>query len=1035
MPGRRYITILFCDLVGYTELSERLDPEDLQELQFDYQRLARAVMERYGGFVARFSGDGILIYFGYPTAHENDAERAVRAALELIEQLQGLSTRFHARQLGEIAVRIGIHTGLVVFGAEATSGGWQEHSIVGEAANLAARLQAEAPRNGIIVSRETLELVEGSVAFEPLGPKRLKGLSRTIGLYKIVKARPVSQRSAARRRRGATQMVGRDKALNDLLRSWEKTIRRASSWTVHVVGEAGVGKTRLVREFVEQPELAAANIVEVHCQEIFANTPLYALGSYLWWRLGLTIEDDETARLAKIQAFLEESESYSPENSEIVASLLGRVIPSVTEPVAPTPLILKQKQFALMGRLLDQSARAQPTVLWVEDAHWLDPSSAELLLEIVGRAADVPLLVLLTVRSFPKGPALPPPDDVIDLEQLGLQDALALARSVPGSQLLSQDVLMRAVQAADGIPLFIEQMVLSLMDQMAVAPDGARARGKLPLILAEMLSERLDRLPEGRRVVQAAACIGRSFTPDFLSALLHKQDTEITEPLEALVGAEILRPKLDQAERHYEFCHALLQRIAYESMVQADRRELHSRIVEVLKQPAQSESALPEVVAHHLTAAGNVHDAIKAWLEAGVTATRRSALKEAIGHLHRGLELLPDITQPELRRQLELQLQAALIGPVTASYGPTSQELAACCGRGLQLCQDGEPTPLVFPFLFGKFTFAMCRAETREAALLAERFLALATRSGYEPGRVIGHRLVGMAQLGLGEAEKAKQQLEQSLALYSHERDAAATHLFGQNTQVHSRGLLSLALFCLGQVDEALDVGLAAIRAADALRHPLSTTLALVYVGGTVFGLCGASDQLVHEARRMISVAEKHRLGPFVALGSAYLGWGLCQDGDLTQGIVVMEQAIASLRGFEFRLAMSAHLAILADFKRQSGKLDEAEALCGRALQMMAETGERWFEPEARRIQALIANELRPDDRDQAEALLRSAVACAHALKFTTFELRALKSLEEFLGPGREDPVVEARIRELSHLENLARRAATAVLSGAMHGT
>jgi class 3 adenylate cyclase/predicted ATPase len=1029
-PERRYLTILFCDLVGYTELSERLDPEDLQDIQLEYQRLGRAVMERYSGFVARFTGDGILVYFGYPTAHENDAERAVRAALELIDSLADLNARFRDQQRPEVAVRIGIHTGLVVFGSEATSGGWQEHSIVGEAVNLAARLQVEAAPNCIIVSRETLELVEGCVAFEPLGPRRLKGLSRIIALFRITKARPVAKRSIARLRRGATRMIGREKALDRLLLDWDSMIRGSRCCTVQIVGEAGVGKTRLVREFVETPELANANVVQVHCHEIFANTPLYALGSYFWWRLGLTAEDGEAARLEKISAYLDEVGGNGAENRDIIGSLMGLAISGVTEAVAPTPLILKQKQFALIVGLVEQSVRSQPSVLWVDDAHWLDPSSAELLSEIVSRLADLPLLVLLTLRSFPKGPPLPAADDVVHVEQLGSQECFDLARSVPGAQLLSDQVLARAVQGADGLPLFVEQLVLSLIDQVAAEPDVARAEGKVPLILTEMLSERLDRLPGGRRVVQAAACIGRAFTPDFLSALLHNGATDITEPLEALVGAEILRPRLDDAEARYEFRHVLLQRMAYESMVHAERRALHARIVEVLKQPAQAGPAIPEVLAHHLTAAGKVHDAINAWLDAGVKATRRSAYKEAVDHLERGLDLLAQIAQPELRRQLELELQAALIGSLTASHGPTSQELAMCCERGLQLCRDGEPTPLVFPFLFGKFTFAMCRAQIREATSLAELFLASATRSGYEPGRVIGHRLLGMAFLGQGEAGKAKEQLERSLALYSHERDAAATHLFGQNTQVHSRGLLSLALFCLGHVDEALHTGLAAIRAADMLRHPLSTTLALAYVGGWVFGLCGATEQLMHEARRMISVSEQHRLGPFPAFGRAFLGWALCQQGDLIQGIAVMEEAIEALEGFEFRLGLSAHLAILADARRRRGNPDVAEALCTRAVQMVSDTGERWFEPEARRIEALIANDLRPQEYARVEALLRAAVECARSLNSPIFELRCLGSLREFIGPGQEDVAVNARILDLSHLDNLARRVASAVLNG-----
>jgi predicted ATPase len=309
----------------------------------------------------------------------------------------------------------------------------------------------------------------------------------------------------------------------------------------------------------------------------------------------------------------------------------------------------------------------------------------------------------------------------------------------------------------------------------------------------------------------------------------------------------------------------------------------------------------------------------------------------------------------------------------------------------------------------------------------AELFLSAADRNTYDSGRVIGHRLLGMVLLGKNEAMKAKEQLELSLQLYSPERDAASTHMFGHDTQVHSRSLLSLALFCLGQVDEALRVGVEALSAADALRHPNSTAIALAYVGGWVFGLCGATEQLMHEARRLIAVSEQHRLGPFRAFGTAFLGWALCQHGDLQQGITVMEQAIEAFDAIDFRLSITGHLANLADAKRTSGKFHDAEALCGRALELVSESSQRWLEPEVRRIEALIASDARPQQPDKAEDMLRSAAICARDLGLPVFELRCLVSLRDFLGTTRQDVGVESRMRELSHLRDLDRRVAVAM--------
>jgi len=1027
VPQRRYLTILFCDLVGYTALSEQLDPEDLRDLQLQYQRLALTVMERYGGFVAQFSGDGVLVYFGYPTAHENDAERAVRAGLELNDRLMELNASFRTQQLPEIAVRIGIHTGLIVIGSEMASGGLQDHSVVGEAANLAARLQAVAPTNSIVVSGETFELISGLFDYESLGPQRFKGITRIISVYKITKARVGIGRTYDRGRRGAPRFVGRTQPLERVLECWNHLKQTSQQKTLLITGDAGVGKTRLALEISKHSDLAGANQLQIHCYDIFASAPLYSIGMFVWTQAGLTTDDDKAARAQKLDNLLDNFGLKNSENHDIINSLLEISLTSTIEASAPTPYLFKRKQFALLGSLFEQMARKQPTLLWVEDVHWIDPSSAELLQEVVKRLADAQVLVLLTGRSFPKSPNLPNADEVIELTALDDTACLELARTIPGAQELSDDDLTRAVEAADGIPLFIEYLVLSLVDQKQQASGAVRKRSELPLTLAAMMSERLDRLAGGRQVVQAAACIGRAFTASFLAALLQEKTLKVLGPLEALVDAEILRLNHEGREIRFEFRHALLQRAAYESMIQSERRSTHAGIVNELQRSATGVPVLPELMAHHLTGAGQFDAATKTWLQAGMNAARRSAHIEAIEHLRRGLGLLDEISPAELRRQLELSLQAALIGSLTASQGPTSPMLSECCHRGLALCRQGEPTPLVFPFLFGQFTFAMCRGRIEDAAPLAELFLSLATSKSYDSGRVIGHRLMGMALFGQGAALKAKEQLELSLGLYSAERDEASTHMFGQNTQVHSRSLLSLALFCLGRVDEALQAGLDALEAADALRHPHSTALAQGYVGGWVFGLCGAKAELMREAQQLVALSEQHRLGPFRLFGSAFLGWAMCQQGNLEQGIAMLKQSIDKLESIEFRLSLPGHLANLADAQRRLGNVGDAQKTCARAFELISDGGDRWIEPEVRRIDALIASDLKLQSEESIEAKFRGSVECAQRLGFPIFELRALLGLQKFRGPRQQDVKIEVRIKELSHLHELEDRVADAV--------
>lgn len=389
--------------------------------------------------------------------------------------------------------------------------------------------------------------------------------------------------------------------------------------------------------------------------------------------------------------------------------------------------------------------------------------------------------------------------------------------------------------------------------------------------------------------------------------------------------------------------------------------------------------------------------------------------------------MLNEISSPQLRTQLEINLQAALIGSVIASQGPTSAALSECCQRGLALCKEAEDTPLVFAFLFGQFTYAMCRGRIEDTAPLARLFHSLASSKSYDSGRVIGHRLLGMTYFNAGDAPKAKEQLERSLELYSAERDAAATIMFGQNTQVHSRSLLSLALFCLGHIDEAIQVGLDALEAADALHHPHSTAIAQGYVGGWLFGLCGAKDELMREAKQLIALSEQHRLGPFRLFGSAFLGWGLCQGGDLENGVAMLTRAIEKLESIQFLLSIPGHLAILADAERQRGNFANAKKSCARALALIADGGDRWIEPEVHRINALIESDAEHADPAKVQAKFHDSIECAKKMGFPIFELRGLVSLKKFLGQDRQDIEVESRIKQLSYLQNLDRRVDAAI--------
>lgn len=1028
---RRFLTIEFIDLVGYTDLAEQLDPEDLGVLLRRYQRLAVTTMERYGGFVAQVVGDGILVYFGYPAAHENDAERALLAGLSLIQAMRELDTGVQGRTLPKLEVRVGVHSGLVLVAQELLiSAGATRHGVFGEAVNLAARLQTEASPGSIATSQETVELVEGLFEVRSLGAKSIKGLSRKIEVYDVLRALPGTKRTEARLRRGAGRLVGRESAMQRITALWGTVQRESACRTAAVIADAGVGKTRLVLELSARPEFVQAPIFQAQCNEIFASTPLYPLAIYMWGRVGLTADDDDSARRQKIAGYLGEIKADTDENRELVASLIGMAAPASGQSAA-APQLLKRQQYEFVVSIVKQAASTQPVILWVEDVHWIDPSSAELISDIAVACAKLPLLILLTMRPLRQGAALPEIHETVRLEPLDTKDCFELAWSVQGADALGEEALSKAVEAAEGVPLFLEQLVISLIDERARGRAPHRTVGGVPLMLAELMSERLDRRPGARRIAQAAACIGRSFTPEFLVALLKDDSAKVHEGLESLVEAEILLPRRYGGEIRYEFRHALLQRLAQESMVQTERRAMHGRIIEALRDAQGGEPALPEVLAYHLTEAGALVEAIGAWLTAGVGAARRSAHVEAIEHIRKGLALLEKVPDAAARGQFEMKLQACLMGSLLATLSATSSELEACCQRGLQLCEAANAGPAIFPFLFGQFTFVNCRGRGEEAIALARDFASRAERGGFESERVIGHRMLGQALLAQADAASAKVELERSLKQYVHERDAATTHMYGQNTEVHTKSLLSLTHWCLGDFEGALEAGLDALQTGDAVRHPHSTAIPMVYVGGWVFGLCDATGPMMAEAKNLLALAEQHRLNGFRAQAAAFIGWALCQAGQPAQGIPMIARAVAAFDSVQFRLAQAGHLANLADAQRRVGRLAEAAASAHRAMELMP-LGSLWLEPELRRVNALVAAEANPSERDRAETLLREAVASAERLRFPIYERRCLASLAQFLEKnGRRDAKADARLRELSHLDGLGRRVEQAMRSRA----
>lgn len=974
------------------------------------------VIDRFGGFVAQFTGDGIMAYFGYPSTRENDVERALLAALELIAKLPQLDTRIQGQSLPPLAVRVGVHSGLVLVAPEVGLGGPVEVSATGEAVNVASRLQTAAPVGGILASQESVDLVAGRFEVKPLGKREIRGLSRGLAVCEVLRALPAANATAAASFNPL--LVGRDPALGEILGAWLETLQGRRQ-TVVVSGEPGIGKSRLATEFLARADVADATILKTGCDEIFANTAFYAVSSFLWTRAGLALDDTAEQQLQKCARLLAELGLAEAGNIGLLASLLG-IAETVPDPAVPTPQLYKRKQFDLVLELIGPVTAQRPMILWIDDVQWLDASSAELLRELATRFEHSKLLILLTSRLFPPGPQLPDVDLTVELTALDRNDCLRVAAAVPGAERLPPELLEQAIDAAEGLPLFLEQLVVALVEEQGTSQQPTRKAGGVPLRLAKMMSERLDRRPGGRRMMQVAACIGRSFTPDLLAALIGRPPPEVAWQLQELVHAELLVQRRLGTDIVFEFRHSLIQRIAYESIVHEERQETHDRLATAFGQDYAHLPNSAELLAHHLAQAGRIAEAVSAWLRLGAAAARNSFHVEAIETLRRALALLDGIEPTTARHQLELKLQLSLMGSLIAARGATADEVSVCCQRGLELC-GGDASAMMLAFAFGQFTFTNCRGDIAAAETMAKLFLNTAETGTIASGRVIGHRMLGTVKLGQGKAREAVAHFDRSLELYVPERDSETTQMFGQSTEVHTKSSLSLAYFCLGDLDRSITYGVDALQSADQTRHPHSTAIPLTYVSH-VFGLCTATSALERQGQALVALAEQHEMWAFRAHGHCLVGWAHCQRGDVAAGEQMLAAAIAELESIQFNLAISGYLAIRADALRRLGRIVEARTISARSIAGLARSSFAWFEPEARRIAASIECTVSPAT---AQAGWRDAAACARRLGSPYFERRCLADLIENAGDAHGDAA--ERMAQLPRYDGLPERILTSL--------
>ncbi|MET0345884.1 MAG: AAA family ATPase [Casimicrobiaceae bacterium] len=1001
---RRQLTVLFCDLVGSTLLSSRLDPEELREVIGAYHRCVADTVERFGGFVARYMGDGALVYFGYPQGYEDNAERAVHAALALVANIVAL------RVLAErLHVRIGIATGLVVVGELVNAGAAREQTALGETPNLAARLQGIADPDAIVIAETTRRLVDGLFECRDLGEAALSGFAGPVRAWQVVGDEPSRRRfSAHDSSRGprptashdikATPLVGRSQELGLLLDCW-KQVSEGRGRVVLVSGEVGIGKTCLVQALLSHVEQEPHAHLDFRCSAYYANSPLYPVVTLLPAVLGWSRDDANDARLEKLDAFCMRHHLPPAEAVPLLASLLSLSASERYPLQAMSPERQKQQTLQILIAIVLSFAAEKPLMIVVEDLHWIDPTSRQLLALLIDQVPTVPLFVLLTAR-LEFEPPWPPQSYVtpLMLTRLTQNEIEDMVKRVASGTPLPAEVVDEIVARTDGVPLFAEELTKMVLESGLIQAQEERTglTGPLPLAipttLQDSLAARLDRLATVKPLAQLCATLGREFSYTLLKAVSVSDDLMLQRSLAQLVHSEFLHQRGAPGEAVYVFKHAMIQEAAYQSLLKSRRQQLHERIAGVIVEQFASEAeAHPEVVALHHTRAGSIDPAVSWWQKAGQHAFRRASYAESIAHYSSGLRALASLPDERRRDQAELALQVELGYALIPLRGWGSPQTAQAFSRAGELCKHIGDTPSQFRALWGVGAFHFVRGDQHKAREVADQCLELAQQTNDEDALIEAHYLTGIVRCVRGEFVSGCSELEACIRLYGTEAREMHRVLYGQDAKASALGWLAMALWVLGRPDEAVsraDEALALVRDS---TQPFLVARGLAGVGFVrVFRRePGGPDT---ELPAALALCAEQGFTYFRAVVSAFHGANLVLLGNAREGIDLMQASLLALRTMGSSLLLTPILANLASAHLALDHAEEALAAIDEGLACVERYGERWAEAELLRARGQLFL-TRGANHAQGEACLLKSLDVARGQQAKAYELRAATAL------------------------------------------
>jgi class 3 adenylate cyclase/predicted ATPase len=986
---RRNLTVVFCDMVGSTELSSRLDPEDLRDIMRAFQRSCESAIFGFDGRIGRYMGDGILAYFGFPAAHEDSAERAVQAALESVRLVSELSFEGVPR----LQMRVGIATGLVVVGDLIGEGPSREFALVGDAPNLAARLQQLANPDQILVAPATRRLLGDLFEFEDLGVQDLKGFLEPIAISAVLR-RSTASRFEARRSSRIVPLIGREAELKVLDDAFAKA-KTGRGQLVAVSGEPGIGKSRIVNTFRHQMPPGSCRVFLFQCSSYHLSSPWFPVIRHIDDVLGSGYEARGSTKLARLEALIDD---IAPTRRASIVPLLGPLLGISTEghypPLELTPQQQKQRTFLAMLEMLRAHCAQQPVILIAEDIHWIDHTSSQMLELMRESLPNWRMLLIATYRPDYRG--LGEADARINLSRLSPPQVASMVEAIDKGRKLPAAVIDEIISKTDGVPLFVEEVTTTVLASDPSAkgtPGGAPWSTAVPDSLHDSLMARLDQLASAKTVAQVAAAIGREFAFDLLEATAPAPPQEVRAAVDRLREAGLLSRREFSAIETYSFKHALVQETAYASMLRSERQPLHLRIAETLSSKfVDVAEGAPEVVAYHYTQARETTPAIHHWLKAGRQAGKRSAFMEAITHFQTALRLLEELPADKTRIELELQLQQALANASIAAKGFGAAETIVAFNRALELCRQIGSTPQIFAVLSGLVGVHLMGGEIEKARAVAQELLALAQKSNDTTALLMGHRILGMSLFMLGELTAAKEELEKAIVLYDPPVHAPMAVVFSQDFKSTAQAYLGLASVLTGDAEGGIAHGREAVDYAEALRHPHTICYVLSFLAGAYL-IAGNPRAAFPVAERTVVQSNEYGFPQWAAGGLMLRGWAHVEVGEIEAGLADIRNSIRGLERTGTLIWMQFAHYLLAHALVADRQWDEAAETVDRLLAEMKTAGGRWYEAEVMRLRGDILHGQHKPVSD-IEACYESAIATARRQGARMWEIKAMESLD-----------------------------------------